>query len=477
MSMRRPALLSAALVAAGAPVAGQDTTRAFDHQRHERLFPTCVACHAGATDPEQPLWPAAEDCANCHDGVERARVAWQPPEEPRPSNLKFDHDLVSMMTRETAQGEDTLTCGDCHVPRGGPRMAVRRPPPEVCLECHAAGGEHLAQDTLCLTCHLPLPRARRLAAAAVGAFPAPPSHRAAGFVTRAGHGALARGPTDSIAPSCTVCHARDFCVTCHVDAPEQIAIRSLAPDPRALAITPGTVAAPPSHRDPQFLARHRFAVRDDPRSCSTCHARESCLACHAPSQHVADALPARGPGRAAGVQPRRRPPDSHGASFATAHASAATAAPASCAGCHVRPDCLACHRPASAAGPGFHPAGFLAAHAAAAYARETSCSDCHNVGGFCQRCHATAGLVSTRALGRTGYHDRATFFLLGHGQAARQSLETCVACHVERDCLTCHSALRGRHFSPHGPGFDAARLRRRNPEMCAACHGALIPGS
>ncbi|MCA9768685.1 MAG: hypothetical protein KC485_07710, partial [Gemmatimonadetes bacterium] len=66
--------------------------------------------------------------------------------------------------------------------------------------------------------------------------------------------------------------------------------------------------------------------------------------------------------------------------------------------------------------------------------------------------------------------------LVGHGQAARQSLESCVSCHVERDCTVCHSAQGGRRFNPHGPGFDAERLRRRNPEMCIACHGRAIPG-
>jgi hypothetical protein len=38
-----------------------------------------------------------------------------------------------------------------------------------------------------------------------------------------------------------------------------------------------------------------------------------------------------------------------------------------------------------------------------------------------------------------------------------------------------HSALGGRHLSPHGPGFDAARLIKKNPQMCAACHGSSIP--
>lgn len=75
-----------------------------------------------------------------------------------------------------------------------------------------------------------------------------------------------------------------------------------------------------------------------------------------------------------------------------------------------------------------------------------------------------------------GYHDAKRFFIAGHGQAARQSLESCVACHTERDCLTCHSALGGRRFSPHGPGFDPERLRKKNIEVCTACHGVAVPG-
>ncbi|PYO82997.1 MAG: hypothetical protein DMD68_10425, partial [Gemmatimonadetes bacterium] len=170
----------------------------------------------------------------------------------------------------------------------------------------------------------------------------------------------------------------------------------------------------------------------------------------------------------------RQPPAAHGANFADRHAGPASAASTTCAGCHVRADCLECHRPQAAAAPGYHPVGFLARHPAAAYARETSCSDCHNVGSFCSSCHAASGLVARRTL-RGGYHDAKQFFVAGHGQAARQSLETCVACHVERDCLTCHSAVGGRHINPHGPGFDASRLRRKNPDVCTACHGTAIP--
>jgi hypothetical protein len=353
-------------------------------------------------------------------------------------------------------------------------MAVRRPTPETCLECHGPGTEHLAApDSLCETCHLPLARAATLKPADIAAFPVPLSHRQSGFASRAGHGALATSTPDAVAASCAVCHARDFCMTCHVDAPEQPAIQALAADPRALAIAV-RLGAPAAHREPTFLKRHGAAVRDTPRQCSTCHTQESCLACHAPSQRVSAGLPARGPGRGVGAQPVRRPPDSHRENFANFHGRVAATTPATCVGCHVQTDCLECHRPSAASASGYHPAGFLTRHPAAAYARETSCSDCHNVGSFCATCHASAGLVSTGPL-RSGYHDASRFFVLSHGQAARQSLESCTSCHVERDCLTCHSAVGGRRFNPHGPGFDANRLRRKNPEMCTACHGTAIP--
>lgn len=474
MIARTVALL---IVVAGLPRAQQpDTTggERFDHYRHRRLFPTCVSCHQGAEDPEQSLWPDSAACAACHDGTNRPRIAWRPPEQERPSNLKFAHELVPLMTRQTPEGPEPLSCRDCHIAPGGPWMAVRRATPEGCLECHGTGTAHLsAPDSLCVTCHLPLVRAAALGLADIAGFPAPASHKQSGFAGRDGHGALAQRTREPVAPSCTVCHARDFCLTCHVDAPEQAAIQALAPDPRARAIVV-RLAAPATHREPMFLARHGVAARENVRQCQTCHTRESCLACHAASQRVSAGLPPAAPERGAGASPVRRPPESHGENFANRHGLIAATTPATCAGCHVRADCLECHRSNAAAGPGYHPAGFLVRHPAAAFARETSCSDCHNVGSFCATCHASAGLRSTGPL-RSGYHDASRFFVLGHGQAARQSLESCTACHVERDCLTCHAATGGRRFNPHGPGFDANRLRRKNSEMCTACHGSAIP--
>lgn len=143
-------------------------------------------------------------------------------------------------------------------------------------------------------------------------------------------------------------------------------------------------------------------------------------------------------------------------------------------------ECLSCHRVEQAQpakGGDYHPAGFLVRHPSSAYARQTTCADCHNAQQFCLRCHVQAGLSASRTLGSSSFHDGRAAFIVGHGQAARQSLESCVSCHVERDCMACHSSVgRGFRFNPHGPGFDANRLRRRNPEMCIACHGLAVPG-
>jgi hypothetical protein len=188
------------------------------------------------------------------------------------------------------------------------------------------------------------------------------------------------------------------------------------------------------------------------------------------------AIPIAGPGRGPGATIHRERPVSHGKDFSQTHADLASARPQTCSGCHARPECLSCHRPdAAQASPDYHPAGFLTTHPAAAYSRQTSCSDCHNQVEFCTNCHVTAGVVSSGSLRGTGYHDAKQAFLLNHGQAARQSLESCVSCHSERDCLTCHSSVGGRNYNPHGPGFDAATLRRKNPSMCTACHGTNIP--
>lgn len=457
----------------------QPTPPAFDHAVHAKLFPgACATCHLGASEPGASFWPAVESCAACHDGEVQPRVEWTPPVAPPPSNLRFAHDQHALATA------DSVGCAQCHTITD-PRADVHRSVVGQCIDCHQPGGQHLeVANQQCATCHLPLPQATGLSRSQVAGFPVPSSHLQPGFGLKThGEGASVRGEDGrmTVAASCATCHAQNFCINCHVNAPEVPAIQALLPDERSL-VHGFTFAPPPSHEAPNFVAVHGRDAQRNTQSCATCHTQPSCTTCHvtpAPPRQV-NAMHQPGPGRAAGASTERRPPASHTRAFTEGHGPEATAAPRACATCHVREDCLSCHRPdlAQPAGGGnYHPAGFLARHPSAAYARQTTCSDCHNAQQFCASCHMQAGLSATRSLGGASFHDGRANFLVGHGQAARQSLESCVSCHVERDCTACHSLLgRGFRFSPHGPGFDPERLRRRNPEMCIACHGLGIPG-
>ncbi|NIN09960.1 MAG: hypothetical protein GTN62_00955 [Gemmatimonadales bacterium] len=270
-------------------------------------------------------------------------------------------------------------------------------------------------------------------------------------------------------PSCTACHSGivaleggqaypdpGFCTTCH--------------DGRTQPVVDWTPPREPSR------ANLRFGHGQHPGTdqCATCHVRDEtvqravvdqCLSCHGiEGEHHDPATPCTD----CHVQPPA--PRSHEGGFRDRHAEQAAASPETCATCHVRSDCLDCHRPGAASGsPGYHPADFLARHPVAAYTRELSCSNCHNVASFCAACHQQAGLVAAGPIGG-GYHDAKRSFVGGHGQAARQSLESCVACHTEQDCVRCHV-----NTSPHGPGFDAEKLRKANAEVCIVCHKGGIP--
>ena len=447
----------------------------FDHWQHRELFPSCVGCHAGAAEPNASLWPAQTNCADCHDGTIEERVDWAPPAAPRASNLKFTHQShAEEVLRHSA--DSALRCSACHTEPGADRMQVRPAVVRSCLDCHGIREAHLeAPDSACVSCHVPLVQAVRLTRTDVSRFPAPATHRAPGFYEE-GHGDQARVGDGGVAASCATCHARDFCTECHVDAPEVPAIQALQPDARSLAHR-AELRAPASHEDPSFVFRHGEPARREAGRCATCHTQESCLGCHQASPTAALAMHTPAPGRGPGARVERKRPPSHGLDFSDQHADVASARPQSCGACHARSQCLDCHRPNAAdQSPGYHPAGFLTTHPAAAYTRDQSCADCHNQSQFCANCHVSAGLGSTKGLRGVGYHDAKAEFLLNHGQAARQNLESCVSCHSERDCLTCHSAVGGRRFNPHGPGFDPETLRRKNPSMCTACHGTTVPG-
>ncbi len=446
----------------------QDT---FDHARHRKVFPECEGCHAGIRQAGRPVFPAPEVCARCHDGTVERKVDYTPPEPSIRTNLRFRHAEHDARSGRRLPGDSILACSQCHIPQGAPWLTVRRTNPRNCLDCHGVTAPHLsAPDTACATCHLPLPQAAAWSPERIARLPHPPSHDQANFPSAEGHGALARQSERN----CAVCHARDFCIRCHVNAPEVKAIQALAPDPRSLAIKVA-LEAPQSHREAGWLDEHGgVAKREAAKSCAFCHTRQSCMVCHRTRPALALSLPDSGAGRGIGARIPRKAGGYHGPDWVDQHPGPARSAPETCETCHARTECLECHRPNPGAAGNYHPAGFLTRHPALAFNRQVDCTDCHSQSQFCVTCHQEAGLVSTAPL-RQGFHDANGAFALNHGVAARQNLESCVSCHAERDCLTCHSAQGGRRFNPHGPGFDPDRLRQRNPQMCAGCHGRNIP--
>jgi hypothetical protein len=484
----------AALMTFAMPAGGQGRGQesGFPHSRHDRLFPLCESCHAGipSGDPSSAM-PAESVCRECHNGTDERAVSWRRPERGA-GLLRFSHPSHAAEVDSSGRA-----CVACHGTGGRRRMDVGRARPETCQGCHThQATSHLAEDNRCAVCHVPLATATGLSVQRVAALPRPASHERDGFT-------LAHAPASPLASaSCSVCHARESCARCHVNASSQPLIAALGRDARVASVVGGRAPfypVPPDHGRDAFATEHGVAARATVARCATCHARSSCTTCHVGSGagDVLARFPLAQPGDAAGVRlmlapgsPTLRPPPRprtahadpripaaprvvrvHAGDFRTAHGAQAAAGRLTCEGCHEQRFCSDCH-----AGENrrlFHPANFAQRHAADSYGRETECSSCHNAELFCRSCHAQSGLASRGRLD-VAFHNAQPLWLLQHGRAARQGLQGCTTCHVQRDCLTCHSTV-GWGVNPHGPGFQSGRLANRNATQCLMCH-LRIPG-
>ena len=478
---RTVALIGAFLFAAVTAVvtlAGE--RQAFPHEQHAGLFPLCEGCHEGVpTGDRATFYPPPATCARCHDGVEQPRVDWQGPTE-EPDNIDFSHP-----EHPSVVGGEAVECTRCHTQQGARRMAVE-PQPVVarCLACHAHEATDHYVDADCATCHVPLAQAP-FERQQIEALPLPDDHRDEAMFIRRGHGRLA----EASITRCAVCHTRERCESCHVNAADVAAIQEMPVAPARLASELPEPSAhypvPRSHGEPGFLEGH--GERASRVACATCHTRDDCAACHvAPVPSAVAELPTRVHTRAPGVQVARRMPASHEAPmFATDHGNEAAVRGASCSTCHERTMCVDCHdavatgsTAAAAAGDrrtrpgGFHPPNFVARHSAEAYARRLECSSCHDSRLFCAACHNASGMSPGQVPGRLGpgFHDAEPLWLLRHGRAARQALESCASCHGQNECMQCHSVLGAFKVNPHGPGFDARRAQKRNAAICLVCH-------
>jgi hypothetical protein len=441
----------------------------FPHEAHEGLFPVCEGCHAAVvTGVTEELFPGSADCAQCHDGIREELVEWSP-RGPRPSNLIFFHPEHREAVREA--GEDA-SCATCHVAEGPAehRMSVSGPRAELCLACHAHEGDvHLGirPEVDCRVCHVPLTQATRLAVERVAAFPRPDSHEDPDFLLR-------HAPDTPVQEfSCAVCHARETCERCHLNADRVPAIAGLAPDPRVAFLEIGKepeYPLPADHLDPRWDWAHGPAALSDPGNCANCHTQTACLDCHLRGEGRSLArqfLPLPTPERPRGVELPRSAERVHPVDFATQHGAWAATGAVRCSECHTERYCADCHD-----GPNsreFHLPNFLERHAVEVFAGRTDCQSCHSTEAFCRDCHIGAGVASSGRLD-AAFHTAQPLWLITHGQAARMGLESCAACHRQTDCLACHSSVRGWGVNPHGPGFDANRVAARNRLTCQWCH-------
>jgi hypothetical protein len=198
--------------------------------------------------------------------------------------------------------------------------------------------------------------------------------------------------------------------------------------------------------------------------------------------------------------------DAHGPTFARDHVAAGRQSEGDgyCLQCHKRSECVDCHggvvRPFD-----IHPSDYVSLHGSDARRNTPDCSSCHRAQSFCVGCHQRAGVAADPTGGVPGVQARNPFGTgtqlksfhppgwvsegggapSGHSQQARRNIRTCVSCHREESCLTCHSAnpsadpTRGMGVSPHGPGFAGTgrcrALSSRNRRACLKCHALGAP--
>jgi hypothetical protein len=464
----------------------------FSHPEHQTAADRpveCTECHTVGGDRREPVHLAlATRCFDCHDA--------HPAEE---------HFLDAV-------------CTNCHVPLAETRFSrarvaelpepVTHQDPRFLAELH---GELVQQDPtrcstchtreLCTTCHVDaqqvasigeIPRAGEALElpAFVARYPVPESHLHPRWETI--HGRIAS------AAECSTCHTRESCQTCH-DEPGTRATRLAGELPsRRQVEAPGVVLAgraPASHASPWFATRHGEVASTRRETCATCHARTTfCGACHTPIAAADLPEPVASAGRpvllamlatgeatgpvtdVAGVLLRAEagglvrtdtvPPPRPGVvdTVSVTRAGGRVHVPH-----EVTPAAARQARARAPRGGEFHPPGFATRHSTASYGRALDCAQCHNTRTFCRDCHTESGFQARGRLGQ-GFHDAEPVWLLRHGQAARQTLESCTTCHAQRDCMQCHSQLGAFRVNPHRTDFDARRAQRRNPAICFACH-------
>jgi hypothetical protein len=261
---------------------------------------------------------------------------------------------------------------------------------------------------------------------------------------------------------------------------------------------------------PNLVFNHKVHI-DRKIECSTCHfssatgsmedvklgtrfqlpKMDTCLSCHngstAPAEcrtcHISDPS-----GRMqlafanATLRPMQGDPLGldHGPRYEFTHAARAKVDRRTCNECHTDSFCTQCHdsmqKPLSV-----HPNDFVTLHAAQARMDMLNCQACHRYQSFCAACHERVGIglnsdPSLRARNLSVHGDYNTWaYLPGpghHSVAAARDIQSCMSCHREETCTTCH--IGGSPYNPHPANFKTlcGQLVAANNRGCLKCHAA-----
>ncbi len=174
----------------------------------------------------------------------------------------------------------------------------------------------------------------------------------------------------------------------------------------------------------------------------------------------------------------------HGPRFEFSHGTRAKLDRALCLECHTEGSCMQCHdglqKPLS-----IHPNDYISLHPVQARQDSLRCEGCHRFQSFCAACHERAGIgpdadPSLRARNVRVHPDyntwvNAPYTANHHSVAASRDIKSCIACHREESCTSCHAttALGGtRAANPHPANFTARckALAGSNDRACLKCH-------
>jgi hypothetical protein len=227
------------------------------------------------------------------------------------------------------------------------------------------------------------------------------------------------------------------------------------------------------------------------RGCFTCHQMPDSAA-RGQAKSACDTCHLRGGGKPGGrirtvystgtlMPPQWLRNAQHTPDFIERHKMVAANDSQFCANCHKEEFCTACHdgrvRPRN-----IHPNDYISMHPIEARLATQRCTSCHREQSFCLQCHQRLGITMSgpsdvRMNGR--FHPPKDIWSNAprrpghHSFEAERNLNTCVSCHVERDCVVCHGGQGiGGGFNPHRAGFagGCSTQMRRNPRPCFVCH-------